>query len=87
MVTISKVLARVAAGSLNYFGAQNYAVLATRLNIARLLKLDSLTKKSGVVMELAVLSGCDFCWFFDCCLALHGSIPACEVTVDSSPSG
>lgn len=36
MVTISKVLARVAAGSLNYFGAQNYAVLATRLNIARL---------------------------------------------------
>ena len=45
MVTISKVLARVAAGSLNYFGAQNYAVLATRLNIARLLKLDSLTKK------------------------------------------
>jgi hypothetical protein len=47
----------------------------------------ALQKKSGFVIELLVLLGCDFCWFVDCCLAPHGSIPACEVIVDSSPSG
>src|SRR5258705_25256 len=48
--------------------------------IMALLKFDSPCKKSGFGIELVVLSGCDFCWFVDCCLAPHGSIPACEAS-------